>query len=140
MHDVAWCHAKLAQWKDDLNDFANAHTRLGDELEEARLLWTDTAARKTFARFIDPYRSEIRLMLQCLESQLTSLRDTASQMDQAEQPAKEIHQLSEESAQLRQQADLEITAAHHQVDLALYHASAADDLAEQALHVLSRIR
>jgi hypothetical protein len=58
---------------------------------------------------------------------------------EAEKPAADIQQLSDESARLRQEAEGEVETAHHRVERALDEAAAAQALAEEAQGVLDSI-
>jgi hypothetical protein len=139
MNDPDWCRTRLDEMEDGLRRLNYSDDRMTGVLDETRQVWADVASREAFARFIDPYRSDTSKALKRLASQLARLREVVARMDEAEAPATEILRLSDESAQMRQEADIEIYTAHHRVDRALDEAAAAVDCAVQAEQVLATI-
>jgi hypothetical protein len=139
VNDVAWCRAVLDRLEERLLGLAQVLKRFDQDLEEARLSWSDTAARDVFDRYLDPQRQDGAGTLTKLGEQLALLREVLGQMESAEAPAAEVQRLSDEAARLREQADNELRTAHHNVDLALEDAFAAHQSADHARRVLASI-
>jgi hypothetical protein len=139
MNDVAWCRAALDRLDDRLRGFAEWVRRFNRDLDEALTVWTDTAARDVFARYLNPHRQSVQATLTVLRQQLDLLRAVVERMASAEAPATRIQLLADEAARLRLRAESEARSAHRHADAALEEAATARARADEVQEVLGGI-
>lgn len=139
MNDPAWCRTRLDTLDDELRQLSFGESRFGEVLQEVRATWADSAAQDVFARHLDPLREETTEVRERMLAQLTALREVVARMDEAEAPAAEVQQLSDDSARRRQDAENAADSAHQRADRSLEESSSAQQYADDALRTLQSI-
>jgi len=139
VNDPAWCRSRLDTLDDELRQLSYGESRFGEVLQEVRQTWADSAAQDVFTRHLDPLRDETAEIRERLTAQLTVLREVVGRMDEAEAPAAEVQQLSDDSARRRQEAEDAADSAHQRADRSLEESSTASQYADDALRTLQSI-
>lgn len=139
MNDPAWCRSRLDTLDDELRQLAFGEGRFAETLHEVRLTWADSAAQDVFARHLDPHRDVSAEVRERLLAQSTVLREVVGRMDEAEAPAAEVQQLSDDSARRRDEAAQDTDSAHQRADRSLEESSTAQQFTDDALRTLQSI-
>jgi len=139
MNDPVWCQKILHGFSDVAQRWIWSDERFSSLIEEALISWQDTAAREIHSRYIDLYCSQAAYTRQVLLCQREQLFKVVLHMNEAENPARKITQLSEESADLRIQVDSNIKSAHSYVDEAFNMIDEAVKLRQDAKAILDSI-
>lgn len=139
MNDVAWCRSVLDRLAERMLGLTQFLKWYGQDLQDLRANWDDTAAREVFGRYLEPQQQNASALRDALVEQQKLLWEAVERMKGVDDPAAEIQQLSEEAAKLREQSHHDVRTSHGQTDVSLDNAAAAREGTDHSRRTLAAI-